>query len=65
MDIVDPLPTMEAKKKFLFLATNYFNKWVKVEAYASIKDKDVTKFVWRNIVCWFGIPDAIVTNNRP
>ena len=22
-------------------------------------------FVWKNIICWFGIPQAIVANNRP
>nr|CAN74249.1 hypothetical protein VITISV_035574 [Vitis vinifera] len=31
-------------KKFLLVATDYFSKWVEAEAYASIKDKDVTKF---------------------
>ena len=44
--------------------TDYFNKWVEVEAYTNIKDKDVYKFVWKNIVCQFGIPQAIVTDNR-
>ena len=63
MDIVGSLPTNVAKKKLLLVATNYFNKWVEVEAYASIKDKDITKFVWKNIICRFRIPHAIVTNN--
>ncbi|RVW13688.1 hypothetical protein CK203_094011 [Vitis vinifera] len=39
-------------------------KWVEAEAYASIKDKDVTKFVWKNIVC-FGIPQTIIADNGP
>lgn len=56
MDIVGPLPPVTTQKKFLLIATDYFRKWVEVEAYASIKDKDVTKFVWKNIVCRFGIP---------
>ncbi|KAL6327398.1 hypothetical protein AAG906_019711 [Vitis piasezkii] len=42
MDIVGPLHTTVAQKKFLLVATNYFNKWVEAEAYANIKDKDVT-----------------------
>ena len=45
MDIVGPLPAAPAQKKFLLVATDYFSKWVEAEAYASIKDKDVTKFV--------------------
>ncbi|RVW43429.1 hypothetical protein CK203_070334 [Vitis vinifera] len=35
------------------------------EAYASIKDKDVKRFVWKNIVCRFGIPQAIIADNGP
>ncbi|RVW84731.1 hypothetical protein CK203_046660 [Vitis vinifera] len=42
MDIVGPLPAAPAQKKFLLVATDYFSKWVEAEAYASIKDKDVT-----------------------
>ena len=65
MDIVGPLSTTAAQKKFLLVVTNYFSKLVEVEAYASIKDKDVSKFVWKNIVCRFGIPQVIVANNSP
>ena len=55
MDIVGLLPIAAMKKKFLLIATDYFSKWVEAEAYASIKDKDVSRFVWKNIVCQFGI----------
>ena len=65
MDIVGPLLIATAQKKFLLVATNYFSKWVEAEAYASIKDKDVTKFVWKNIICRFGIPQAIIADNGP
>ncbi|RVX09468.1 hypothetical protein CK203_015471 [Vitis vinifera] len=41
------------------------SKWVEAEAYASIKDKDVTKFVWKNIICRFGIHRAIIADNGP
>ena len=45
MDIVGPLHIAIAQKKFLLVATDYFSKRVKAEAYASIKDKDVSKFI--------------------
>ncbi|XP_034704196.1 uncharacterized protein LOC117928418 [Vitis riparia] len=41
------------------------SKWVEAEVYASIKDKDVTKFVWKNIICHFGIPQTIIADNDP
>ena len=56
MDIVGSLLIVTAQKKFLFAATDYFSKWVEAEAHANIKNKDVSKFVWKNIVYRFGIP---------
>ena len=47
------------------MVIDYFSKWVEAEAYANIKDKDVTKFVWKNIICRFGIPQAIIADNGP
>ena len=65
MEIVGPLPIATAQKKSLLVATDYFSKWVEAEAYANIKDKDVTKFFSKNIICWFGIPQTIITDNSP
>ena len=56
MDIVGPLPTATIQKKFLLVVTDYFSKWIGAKAYASIKDKDFMKFIWKNIVCRFRIP---------
>ena len=47
------------------MATDYFNKWVEAGAFSSIKDRDVTQFIWKNIVCHFGIPRSIVSENGP
>lgn len=65
MDIVGPLSVATTQKKFLLVATVYFSKWVEAKAYASIKDKNVSKFVWNNIVCRFGILQAIIVDNEP
>ena len=45
INIVVPLPVAATQKKLLLVANDYFNKWVEVEAYANIKDKDISKFV--------------------
>ena len=67
MDILGPLPlpTTPAQMKLLLVATDYFSKWIEAKAFASIKDKEVVQFVWKSIVCRFGIPQSIVTNNGP
>ena len=65
IDIVGPFPIAPAQKKLLLVATDYFSKWIEAEAFASIKDRDVTRFIWKNIVCRFGIPRTIVSDNGP
>ena len=65
IDIVGPFPIAPAQKKLLLIATDYFSKWIEADAFSSIKDRDVTRFVWKNIVCRFGIPRSIVSDNGP
>jgi len=43
---------------------DYFTKWVKAEPLANIKDVDVKKFIWKNIVTRFGVPCTLISDNR-
>ena len=65
IDIVGPLPIVPAQKKLVLVAIDYFSKWIKADAFATIKERDVTQFIWKNIVCRFGIPWSIVSDNGP
>ena len=49
--------------KFLLVAIDYFTKWVEAEALAIIIETNVQNFVWKNIVCRFGIPRTIISDN--
>ncbi|XP_048628323.1 uncharacterized protein LOC125597842 [Brassica napus] len=62
MDIIGPMPASR-QKKFILVLTDYFTKWVEAEAYASITDKEVQHFVWKNIICRHGLPYEIITDN--
>ena len=42
---------------------DYFTKWVEAEALANIRDVDIKKFVLRNIVTRFEVPESLVSNN--
>ena len=42
---------------------DYFTKWAEAEALANIRDVDVKKFVLRNIVTRFEVPESLVSNN--
>nr|GEX42886.1 reverse transcriptase domain-containing protein [Tanacetum cinerariifolium] len=42
---------------------DYFTKWIEAKAVATITGRQVKKFVWDNIVCCFGIPGEIISDN--
>ncbi|XP_074560279.1 uncharacterized protein LOC141816393 [Curcuma longa] len=63
MDIVGPFPMGPGQKKFLLVSVDYFSKWVEAEPLARITEKNVLKFLWQNIVCRFGIPRKLVSDN--
>ncbi|XP_028075765.1 uncharacterized protein LOC114277996 [Camellia sinensis] len=63
LDIVEPLPVAPGNRKFFIAATDYFTKWVEAEPLATIKEKDVKKFVWKNVITRFGIPKALISDN--
>ena len=42
---------------------DYFTKWAEVEALANVRDVDVKKFVWKNIVTRFGVLESLVSDN--
>ena len=50
-------------KKFVAITVDYFTKWAKIEALSKIGQPDMKNFVWRNIVCRFGVPDVLITEN--
>ena len=58
-----PFPTAVRQLKFLVMGIDYFTKWVEAEALATITEKNVWSFVWRCIVCRFGIPRVLVSDN--
>ena len=63
IDIMGPLPQGKRQMKFLLVAIDYFTKWVEAEALVTITETKVQNFVWKNIVCRFGIPRMIISNN--
>ncbi|KAL0377453.1 UNVERIFIED_CONTAM: hypothetical protein Sradi_3050800 [Sesamum radiatum] len=60
---VGPFPQATGQRKFLIVAVDYFTKWVEAEALAKISEKEVIKFLWKNIICRFGIPRALISDN--
>ncbi|KAK3002009.1 hypothetical protein RJ639_022183 [Escallonia herrerae] len=63
MDILGPFPPALAQRKFVIVAIDYFTKWVEAEALSSITEQKCEDFFWRSVVCHFGIPRVLVTDN--
>ena len=63
LDIMGPFPTAIRQLKFLVVGIDYFTKWVEVEALTTITEKNIRSLVWRCIICRFGIPRVLVSNN--
>jgi len=49
--------------KYLVVAIEYFTKWIEVEPVVQITTHKVQHFVWKNIVCRFGVLKHLVSNN--
>ncbi|XP_063950861.1 uncharacterized protein LOC135153043 [Daucus carota subsp. sativus] len=56
-------PLASAQKKFLIVAIDYFTKWIEAKPLAKITTKQVAQFFWENIICRYGIPRVLVTDN--
>nr|GEX32182.1 reverse transcriptase domain-containing protein [Tanacetum cinerariifolium] len=63
IDRAGPFPEGPGKVKILIAAMDYFTKWIEAKAVATITGGQVKKFVWDNIVCRFGIPGEIISDN--
>ena len=47
----------------MVVAIDYFTKWVEAEAMSVISGQNIIKFFFKNIICRFGIPNTIISDN--
>ena len=58
-----PFPTALRQLKFLVVGIDYFTKWVEAKPLTTITEKSIRTFVWKNIICRYGIPRVLVSDN--
>ncbi|XP_035832008.1 uncharacterized protein LOC118481031 [Helianthus annuus] len=63
IDMVGPFPEAPGAVKFIIVAVDYFTKWVEAKALASTTSAVVKRFIWEQIICRFGLPLRIITDN--
>ena len=49
--------------QYVVVVVAYFTKLVEVEALESITPTKIKEFVYKNIVCWYGLLHTIVSDN--
>ncbi|RDX57682.1 Tf2-11, partial [Mucuna pruriens] len=63
VDILGPFSIATGQIKFFIVEIDYFTKWVEVEPVATISSDRIRQFLWKRIMCRFGIPTEIVSDN--
>ena len=58
-----PFPKAIGNKRYLFVYIDYFTKWVETKPLANIRDVDIKRFIWKNIVTRFGVPYMLISDN--
>ncbi|XP_070031865.1 uncharacterized protein [Nicotiana tomentosiformis] len=56
-------PTASNGHRFILVAIDYFTKWFEAMSYKAVTKKVVADFVRDRIVCRFGVPESIITDN--
>ena len=49
--------------EYILVAIYYFTKWVEMASYFMLKAKHVARFIENNIICRYGVPQEIISDN--
>ncbi|XP_074351523.1 uncharacterized protein LOC141690640 [Apium graveolens] len=63
-DLIGELPKMRGGVKYAVVVVDYFIKWAEAEHLDTITTKKLREFVYRALVCCYGIPYKLVSDNE-
>jgi hypothetical protein len=64
IDVIGPVnPKASNGHRFILVAIDYFTKWVEANSYAHVTQKVVKRFIEKDLICRYGPPEKIVTDN--
>jgi hypothetical protein len=64
IDVIGPInPKASNRHQFILVAIAYFTKWVEASSYAHVTQKVVKCFIEKDLICRYGSPEKIVTDN--
>ncbi|MCO5552612.1 hypothetical protein L7F22_006126 [Adiantum nelumboides] len=65
INAIGPLLRTSNGKLYILVAIDYMIRWVEAQSVVRVNEKIVSRFVYTNIVCSFGTPLEIISNNGP
>ncbi|RDX90157.1 Retrovirus-related Pol polyprotein from transposon 17.6, partial [Mucuna pruriens] len=64
IDVIGPIePKASNGHWFILVAIDYFTKWVEAASYSSVTRSIVVQFIKKDIICRYGLPAHIITDN--
>jgi len=64
---IDVIGAIEPKAlnghRFILVAIDYFTKWVEATSYSSVTRKVVVKFIKKELICRYGLPNKVIIDN--
>ncbi|WCJ37869.1 hypothetical protein M5689_018968 [Euphorbia peplus] len=64
LDVIGAIePKASNGHRFILVAIDYFTKWVEAASYANVTSAVIKKFIKTNIICRYGLPERIITDN--
>ncbi|XP_074283147.1 uncharacterized protein LOC141607690 [Silene latifolia] len=65
IDIIGKVnPSRSGGHCFILVAIDYFTKWVEAKSYKVLKAKQVAQFIQNEIICRYGTPHELISDNR-
>ncbi|XP_056691950.1 uncharacterized protein [Spinacia oleracea] len=64
IDIIGQIhPNASNGHQYILVSIDYFSKWIEAASYVKLGEKQVSKFVINNIICRYGVPFEIISDN--
>ncbi|KAA3470703.1 RNA-directed DNA polymerase [Gossypium australe] len=64
MDVIGPIsPKASNRHRFIFIVIDYLTKWAEAASYANVTKSAVSRFLKKEIICRYGLPERIISDN--
>ncbi|KAA0047924.1 Gypsy retrotransposon integrase-like protein 1 [Cucumis melo var. makuwa] len=64
MNVIGPIvPKASNDHRFILVTIDYFTKWIEATSYCNVTIGVVLKFIEKELICHYGLPEDIITDN--